>query len=328
MKAGKDFLNFEVEKMTSFNQVLVVDVLVCSEEKVWSILVVQASERLQATHGEVVWKDEKEGIFECEEKRWVVERVRFRKYFIHFGIAADSVTRIKIGFENPEFVNFFIVVRGFVFIVCFFSCYLAFRFSFVQLRRGKGVLMLSFSCLIYAFPYKLGSVMWNFEIWRYFEVISRGGFLFVFFSFIKPEKPLSVRRNILFYITVVIFTSLNILSRAYLPITLFFFILLSLFLYSFYLERLKRIKNLSPESKIDLLVELFMVVFITLGVQSGLFSELRHYPSLETLSFLLIITFLLYIQWSIKFFENFLPKTLNSCESEMISIPPSLQVSF
>ena len=159
--------NVHVKDLTPYNQILFFDLELCSESKSWYKILVQGTDQPSGLIGNVVFDYEKTGELSCDKMRIFQLRLQYSKYLIEFSVTSSDRAKVTIGFENPEYVNFNIIIKGVIFTICLISTYLYIKTSPIRHdKKGLCVAILSASGLLYIFPFKMFSVQWNYEIGR------------------------------------------------------------------------------------------------------------------------------------------------------------------
>lgn len=318
--------NVQVKDLTPYNQVFFFELQLCSESKSWYKVLVQGTDQPSGLIGDVVIDSEKTGKFSCDKTRIFQLRTHYSKYLIEFNVLSSDKAKVTIGFYNPEYVNFNIIIKGVIFSICLISTYLYLKLSPIRSdKKGLCVAILSAAGLFYIFPFKMFSAQWNYEFWVYFEAFFRFVFIQSFFWFSKSKGEFKTSENFIIFGVSGVFTLINLLSDTWFYFSLCLFALLCWFFVKIYVNKVAGITALKLYEKFDLIFEVFVVVFILMGVQCGIFSVVPLYAQLETLYFMVISVFLVYTHWGLRFIRSTalkdMSKNIYVPESEMIDIP-------
>lgn len=318
--------NVHVKEMNPYNQVLYMDLELCSKSESWFKLLVQGTDQPSGLIGNLLINSENIEKFSCDKIRLFQLRIEYKKYLIDFNIVSSEKSKVIIGFENSDYVNFNIITKGIISSLCLMSSYLYSKLNIIKGNtKGTYAIILSIGTLLYVFPYKMLSVTWNYEFWNYIEMTGRLFYIQSLFTFCKSRTQLEKIENFVFLTMAGVFLVINSFSTAWFYFSLCLFGLLCWFFFKIYIKSVTSILLLDVTDRFELILEIFIVIFVLLGIQCGTFRLVPEYPKLETLNVMLISFFLVYLHWGHKLIKRPIltnsRKAFNEEESEMIDIP-------
>ena len=319
--------NVEIKDVTNYNQVLFIDIKICPKDQVFYNLIIQGTNQNSGTYGKSIYNKVKTATIKCKKTRLYTERVDYSKYLITFAYVSASSPHITIGYSNPDYLSYSTLIKGLLFTTTILSTYLCIRLSIPHTL--KKILTISSATSLVSFPYNLCAIIWNSPIWSTAEHSSILLYTLSFFL-ISPSSPtlfpVSPASRASYLIPLLFFSSLStfaysalFLSPSVLNLSLFSLPFL-LIQFKTLLPILSKLPLLPLSQKFNLVLDLLLKTQLLLSLSAGIFTS-TSYSQLETLSFTLFASFLLYCHWFKHLIKSSSPlgSSIRSSESEMIS---------
>lgn len=327
LKSSTNIWNVEIKEVTNYNQLLFIDIKICPKDQIIYNLIIQATNQKSGTYGKNIYNKIKKTTLKCKKTRLYTERINYSNYLITFAYLSIQSPDLTIGYSNPDHLSYSILIKGLLFITSILSTYLCLRLS--SPHTSKKILTISLSTILVTFPYNLCSILHNSSIWPISEHASILLYTLSFFLISPTSAPIlqiSSQRRVYYLLPIIFYSSLSIFTYSilFLSPSTTSLILSSLPILILQLTTLlpilSRLLLLPLSQKLNLALDLFLKTQLLLSLSSKIFIS-ASYPELETLSFTIFASFLLYCHWFKFLIKSASPLAapIRPSESEMIS---------
>lgn len=328
LSKGSEIWIGEITGLTSYNQHITLKTTFCTNEKAYLSLTLHGYLGNTMLEGSEIYSTSKQSNFDCKDLTLFKEVIRYKKYTLKIETISSNNVDFFITYENPEYVNFNIVLKAIIFQI---TIILTGIFLYQQRRAkvllnnldNKFLLVLSFACTCFVAPFKFISIQWNTTAWTLSEEFCRAVFLLVTLSYCKFHRhPSSLNQAIIFFCICALYAfSCTYLQNLYYLNLILLGVLCMLFGCA-YKPHLIRYLILNRKEKFVLVFELFVVVSICLGLICGIFAQVNVYSALETFYLFVLPLFVVILQQMLvkETRKQRVAEALRPSESEMIGL--------
>ncbi|OMJ68599.1 hypothetical protein SteCoe_33902 [Stentor coeruleus] len=318
---GSEIWVGEITGLTSYNQHISLKTTFTSEKGYLSITL-HGYLGNTMLEGSKIYSTFKQSNFDYKDFTLFKEVIKFKKYTLKIEKISTDNSNFFISYENPEYVNFNIVLKAIIFQIIII---LTGIFLYQQRREklllnnldNKFLLVLSFACICFVAPFKFISIQWNTIAWTLSEEFCRVVFLLVTLSYCKFHR--SLNQAIMFFCICAVYTFSCIYIQNLYYLNLILLGILCMFFGYTYKPYLNRFLCLKRKERFVLVFELFVVVSICLGLICGIFAQVNEYSALETFYLFLLPLFVVVLQQMlVKGIRKQRTEALRPSESEMI----------